>query len=319
MIRILKNNNGVIEEGTFDSIRSLNVDWIDCQAPSDRDFELIAQKTKLPKERLKHYLDEDARPHVLETKDFSLIVFAAPVLKDNKVRKTTITLFLFGSNNILTLHPHHVEALTRIEHWLKQGNASILENPSRFIFNLLDEIITDYFTYIEHEEERIDALEKDVFLKPTKTDITRIFENKKNLIYIHRALVANREVIISIEKGYLSRISKSELSRYRFIYNDLVQLTDMGETYREVLTGVLEIYLSSISNNLNVVVKRLTGWGSLILIPTLIASIYGMNFHPTSPFNMPELNWRYGYLFSIGLMAVAVIILYTYFKKKDWI
>jgi magnesium transporter len=137
---------------------------------------------------------------------------------------------------------------------------------------------------------------------------------------VHKALTANREVVVNIEKGYLSRIDKEEEAKYKFIYNDIVQLIDMNETYRDVLTGALEIYLTTISNNLNHTVKRLTAWGSLILIPTLIASIYGMNFHDTaSPFNMPELQWKYGYFFALGLMALSTILLYFYFRKKDWI
>ena len=320
MIRILKNNKGIIEEASFESIKSLDVDWIDCQAPTDRELDLIAKKTNLPRGRLLHYLDEDARPHVLETKTFSLILFAAPILQVHQLRKTTIALFLFGSNNILTLHPKPVVALTRIEHVLKQGNAAFLEDTSHFVYNVLDEIITDYFAFLEQQAEYIDALERNVFLKPDRSQVNKIFESKKNLIYIHRALVANREVIIGIEKGYLSRMKKTALAHFGFLYNDLLQLIDIGETYRDVLTGVLEIYLSSISNNLNHIVKRLTGWGSLILIPTLIASIYGMNFHETtSPYNMPELNWEYGYFFALGFMVVSVVLLYFYFKRKDWI
>ena len=86
------------------------------------------------------------------------------------------------------------------------------------------------------------------------------------------------------------------------------------------MTGALEILLTTISNNLNHTVKRLTAWGSLIMIPTLIASIYGMNFHDTaSPFNMPELQWKYGYFFALGLMIVSAVALYYYFKRKGWL
>ena len=104
MIRILKNNKGVVEEATFDVIQSLDVDWIDCQAPTDKELVLIAKKTKLPKQRLLHYLDEEARPHVLETKEFSLIMFAAPVIHDHQLRKTSIAIFLFGANNMIGCH-----------------------------------------------------------------------------------------------------------------------------------------------------------------------------------------------------------------------
>ncbi len=320
MFQILQNHNGKVKHVTFNDIQSLDVDWIDCYNPDEKELALLAKKTKLPIERLETYLHDDARPHVLEMKHFSLIAFAAPVLVEGKIRKTIISIFLFGDNNILTLHKEKIDALDRVHQLVKEGNLNLLENPSHFLFSLLDEVVNDYFTLLERLQEDVDLLEEQIIQNPKVTHTELILNFKKNVIFVHKALTPNREVIVNIEKGYLSRINKDEIVKYRFIYNDIVQLIDMNETYREVLTGALEIYLTTISNNLNHTVKRLTAWGSLILIPTLIASIYGMNFHdPSSPYNMPELGWKYGYFYALALMVVSVVSLYYYFKKKQWV
>ena len=137
---------------------------------------------------------------------------------------------------------------------------------------------------------------------------------KKVLIYFHRSLIANREVIAGIEKEYLNEIKKKELKRFRELYNDVIQLIDMSETYREILTGSLDMYLSTISNNMNLSMKRLTVYATFILLPTLISGLYGMNFR-----YMPELYWPWGYWYALGLMALSVILLFIFFKKKKWI
>jgi len=93
----------------------------------------------------------------------------------------------------------------------------------------------------------------------------------------------------------------------------------MVGTYRDILTGTLDIYLSSISNNLNQVMKTLTIVASFVLIPTLISGIYGMNFSNASPYNMPELFWKYGYFFALGLMLASMILTYVFFRKKGWL
>ena len=98
------------------------------------------------------------------------------------------------------------------------------------------------------------------------------------------------------------------------MYDDITQLIDMETTYRDILTGTLDIYMSAVSNNMNVVVKKMTAYGSLILVPTLISGIYGMNFR-----HMPELGWGYGYYLALLMMLISVVILYYYFDKNDWI
>jgi magnesium transporter len=142
------------------------------------------------------------------------------------------------------------------------------------------------------------------------------------LIHIHKALIANRDVISAIEKRYLEEFKDEDLRSFRDLYHDTAQLIDLVSTSRDVLTSILDMYLSSVSNNMNKVVKTLTALSAFVLIPTLIASIYGMNFHGgdgAHPWNMPELYWQHGYLFALGLIALSFIGTFIYFKKKDWL
>ena len=103
------------------------------------------------------------------------------------------------------------------------------------------------------------------------------------------------------------------------MYNDVTQLIDTEGTYRDILTGTLDVYLSSVSNNLGQVMKTLTVISAFVLIPTLITGIYGMNFSKASQYNMPELYWQYGYFFALGLMLISMIVAFVFFKRKGWL
>ena len=170
---------------------------------------------------------------------------------------------------------------------------------------------------MEHIEEEIDQIEDAVMDNPRKATIEKIFSTKKTLIFFHKALTANREVITSIEKEYVKDIDKNNIKRFRALYSDITQLIDSAGTYRDILTGTLEIYLSSVSNNLNQVMKTLTIVASFVMVPTLISGIYGMNF-AYIPEMHTALGEKYGYYFALGLMALSIGLMYAYFRRKGW-
>ena len=187
------------------------------------------------------------------------------------------------------------------------------ENTTHFLYILLDEIINTYFSILNDYEDEIDILEDKVFHRPQKKEVKKIFEIKKTLIYFNKSISANREVITAIEKEYSHAIKKSHIRHFRNLYSDLTQLIDVIGTYRDILTGTLDIYLTSITHNLDIVIKRLTVYATYILVPTLISGIYGMNFRW-----MPETSWKYGYFFALALMGFSVLMLHFLFKKADW-
>ena len=224
-----------------------------------------------------------------------------------------------NKNNIITISLKETDAIRKIKQLIDSKKMDVHDKGiSFFTYRLLDEVLDAYFSVLDTIEERIDLIEDHVIEKPDKISVRNIFSVKKTLIYFHKALAANREVISSIEKEYVSNIDKKNIKRFRALYNDVTQLIDTEGTYRDILTGTLDVYLSSVSNNLNKVLKTLTIGASFILIPTLISGIYGMNFSSNSPWNMPELYWQYGYFFALGFMVLSVVASYLFFKKKGW-
>ena len=137
---------------------------------------------------------------------------------------------------------------------------------------------------------------------------------KKALVFYRKDLAANREVISSIEKEYAENLDKNLLSKFRLHYADLSSLHDSVSIYHDILSTATEVHLSIVSNNLNLTMKKMTSWGAIILVPSLIAGIYGMNFA-----HLPLSGTPAGFWVLLGLMAAAVVGLVHYFKKQDWL
>ncbi len=315
MLKVQVLKRGGVSWGSLSDVKpSSKFIWIDALKPSKHDIEKISEATKIPIEDLEEASDEDERPRVFDADFYSYIVFRAPLVEKKGVKVASIAMF-FYKNMVVTLRNFDHDAFKTFYGLTEEKRKFIYQRGvSYFIFRLLDEVLGDYFGLLDSAEEKIEKIETKVFRRPDKSTVRDIFQLKKTLIYFHKALAANRDVISSIEKEYVKNIEKSQLKRFRNLYHDIAELIDIQGTYMDILTGALDIYLSSVSNNINIVMKRMTALGSFVLIPTLISGIYGMNFK-----HMPELYWTYGYFFAIGIMLFAIIFSYIYFKRKDWL
>jgi magnesium transporter len=317
MIKILNYKKDRIVQGKLQDIcHPKNFTWADVYEPTKKELKRIADISKIPMDDLKITLEEDQRPKVIDIEGpFSLIIFGTASFEKDEVTTTPMFIYVSKKHNcVITVRNKETKSIKKLEKLIETKNSLFQRGSSFFVYRLLDEILNIYFEVLDDIENRIDQIEDKVVKTPKIDIVEKIFETKKTLIYFTKTMSANREVIASVEKEYLSEIDKKRARQFRTLYNDTVQLVDMSSTYRDILTGTLDTYLSSISNNLNKIMKTLTVGASFILIPTLIASIYGMNFQ-----GMPELYWKYGYLFSIGLMILSVSATYIFFKKKKWI
>ncbi len=321
MLRVYKVQKGGVNAGSLNDLGSSSICWADCVNPTKKELKDISEKAKIPLNELKKVLDENERPKVSDLDNYSLMIVRTPIIEQDEILTTPLSIFISkDKNNIITITLKETNTIRRIKQLIDSKKIDMHgKGISFFTYRLLDEVLGAYFLVLDKLEEKIDMIEDHVIEKPDKISVRNIFSVKKTLIYFHKALTANREVISSIEKEYVADIDKKNVKRFRALYNDVTQLIDTEGTYRDILTGTLDVYLSSVSNNLNKVMKTLTIGASFILIPTLIASIYGMNFVNNSPWNMPELYWQYGYPFALGFMVLSVVATYIFFKRKGWL
>ena len=291
--------------------------WVDVFKPSEKELKFISDNLGVSLKDLSASLSKEQRPKVVEDLEgpFDLIVFGAPSFEEEVITTTPVFIYTSKKHNfVVTIRNADTKSISRLKEGIGAKKYLFCKGSSYFIYRLLDEIINTYFNVLDEVEDKVESTEESMIDNHDMDVVKGIFKIKKTLIYFTKSLAANREVIASIEKEYLPEIDRKTAKSFRTLYNDTVQLIEMSSTHREILTGLLEVQLSAISNDLNKVMKTLTVGATYILIPTLIASIYGMNFK-----YMPELGWKHGYLFAIGVMVVSMLATHAYFKKKKWI
>ena len=180
-------------------------------------------------------------------------------------------------------------------------------------YALIDAVVDNYFLVLETMGEEIEDLEDQLLNNPTPRILEYVHRLKQELIYLRKGVWPLREVINGLLKSNPERIKKETEIFLRDVYDHTIQVIETVETYRDMVAGLQDLYLSSVSNKMNEVMKVLTIIATLFIPLTFIAGIYGMNFEV-----MPELKWKYGYFAVWGVIIIIGIIMVVYFKKKKW-
>jgi magnesium transporter len=187
------------------------------------------------------------------------------------------------------------------------------------VYAILDSIVDSYFPVLEEFGERLETLEDAIVLHPDRETISRLHDIKRDLLIMRRATWPLRDAINTLLRDPLKLIGQETLFYMRDCYDHLVQVIDLEENYRELASDLMDIYLSSISNKMNEIMKVLTIIATIFIPLTFIAGVYGMNFNTgASPLNMPELNWVFGYPMVLLLMAAVAGGMLLYFRRRGW-
>jgi len=181
-------------------------------------------------------------------------------------------------------------------------------------YALIDAIVDGYFTVLEGFGERMVDVEEDLTLTPDQSSLHLLIGMKKEIIYLRKAVWPLREAISFLERGDSDLLQDATRVYFRDVYDHTVQVIDTVETYRDLLSGMLDLYLSSISNRTNEVMKFLTVIGTIFMPLTFLVGVYGMNFK-----FFPELEWKYGYFLLWGVMVAVALQMVSYFRKKRWL
>ncbi|MEY2397489.1 MAG: magnesium transporter [Actinomycetota bacterium] len=181
---------------------------------------------------------------------------------------------------------------------------------------VLDDIVDGYFTALDASEDRIEALEDQVFgVGVREIEIQqRLFDIRRDLVAFRRKVVPLRDVLAGLLRGEVTNIDAAAFTLLQDVYDHLLRSVDTIDSHRELMGNAVDAHLAIISNRMNEVMKRMTSWGALLFGATLIAGIYGMNFE-----HMPELHWQYGYPYALALMATMTVGGWWYFRRRDWL
>jgi magnesium transporter len=232
-----------------------------------------------------------------------------------------LSLFL-GSNFVLTFQERPgwdcLEPVRdRIRKKLTQVRSA---GPGYLAYSLLDAVIDQYFPVLETYGERLELLEDHIIEQPGRGVVGDVHQMKRELLHVRRLIWPQREALNTLVRDRTPHIDDETRLYLRDCYDHAVRIIDLVETHREVCSDLMDLYLSSVSNRMNEVMKVLTVISTLFIPLTFIVGVYGMNFNTqASSLNMPELNWPFGYPLVIAIMAVITIGQFMFFRRKGWI
>lgn len=233
---------------------------------------------------------------------------------------TTQLSICLGKDFVLTFQENAGRVAGSVRHRLTSSSGGMnAHGPDYLAYAILDAAIDAFFPLLEVYGENLEALEADVIANPEVNQMARIHDLKRNLLTARRALWPQREMLNAIAREETPFVSSDTKLFLRDCYDHTIQLIDMIETGREIASGLVDIQLSSQNNRMNEIMKVLTVIATIFIPLSFVAGVYGMNFDTTSPWNLPELHWRYGYPAVLALMLAIAGGLLLWFRRKGWI
>ena len=233
---------------------------------------------------------------------------------DGDIKIEQVSLIL-GENFVISFQEKEGDIFNHVRERIRNGKGRIRNMKADYLaYSLLDAVVDNYFFILEKSGEKIEELEDKVVLQPKPETLQEIHKLKRGMIFLRRSVWPLREVISNLERGESALIQESTRIYLRDVYDHTIQVIDSVETFRDMLSGMHDTYLSSISNRMNEIMKVLTIIATIFIPLTFVAGIYGMNFK-----FMPELDWRWGYFAVWSIMVAVAVLMIFYFKKKKWL
>ncbi|WP_179334608.1 magnesium/cobalt transporter CorA [Winogradskyella costae] len=295
-----------------DSVTWINIDGLN----SLSEIENIGKQYELHPLVLEDIVNTTQRPKIDEYDDYLFIVLKMLYYdKDENVVIEQVSLVL-GKNYVLSFQESEGDVFDTVRERIRHGNGRIRSLKSDYLlYALIDAVVDHYFSIIETLGNKIEDLENDLFEGNAKDNINiEVQQLKREILKVRRAIFPLREIINRIEKGEHPLIYKRTITYYRDIYDHLIQVSENIDIYREMIWSLMDMYMSTISNRMNEVMKVLTIMSSIFIPLTFLAGIYGMNFE-----YIPELKYHNGYFILLGVMFVMFILMLVYFKRKKWL
>jgi magnesium transporter len=231
-----------------------------------------------------------------------------------KITAEQVSLII-GSNYVISFQETPEDVFNPIRDRLRSSSGRIRKKGADYLaYTLIDTIVDNYFVILETLGEKVEDLEDELLRYPGEKTMLAIHNLKRDMIFLRRSVWPLREVTGFLERGESKLIHKTTRIYLRDVYDHTIQVVDNIETSRDILSGMLDIYLSTLSNRTNSVMKVLTIIATIFMPLTFIAGVYGMNFE-----NMPELQWNWGYPLIMLFMTVIALSMLAFFKKKKWI
>ncbi len=323
-ITVVDYNMEFIEEQIVSSIDDIKINienesviWINIEGLKDiKLIEAVGKKFNIHDLVLEDILNTHQRPKFEEYDDYLYIVLKALTLEDKKlnVNYEQISILIL-KNLVITFKEWEDDVFLPIIQRLNTNKGRLRSSgPDYLAYAIMDAVVDQNFVLLEYFDDIIDEVEEELLGDPSAETLITIQQIKRELIYIRKSISPLRELISAILRSETTLILEKTHIYFRDLYDHSIRIMESVESYRDIVTGLLDIYISSISNKMNEVMKILTIFASIFIPLTFIAGIYGMNFE-----YMPELHMKWAYPALWVAFVVIIVGLLYYFRKKRWL
>ncbi len=292
-----------------------NVVWADVADPTSEDFLELAEEFGFHPLSIEDCRNAHQRPKIEEYPGYYFIVLYEPELagEHDNLELRELNIFL-GANFLVTVHSRPIRAVKTAGRLWREWTDRAEHGAGMLAYLLIDSIVDDYMPLLDILSDRMDELEDQIFGDFKPESMQEIFRIKKQLLYLRRSITPLRDVFNTMLRREQPIFARETHVYFQDVFDHIIRVADTIDVLRDMLGATMDAYLSVSGNRMNMVMKRLTSIATILMSVTLIAGIYGMNFD-----FMPELKWRYGYIFALLSIVGVGFGLYVYLKKADWL
>ncbi len=288
--------------------------WIDFDSPSEDENRLLTDFFHFHPLAVEDAIAHIHHPKLDDYQNYLFLIMHELKSELNREEPETVEVDIFlGSHFLVTYHSQPLHCIQTLKNTLDKNPALLQKTPDFLLHFLLDSMVDSFLPVLDALEERMEAVEEEVLAKAPRKSLDEILSLKRQLMKIRRFSVLQREVLRLLSSGEHTLIHPDLLMYYRDVYDHLVRISDLSESYRDILSSVLEGYLTTISNRLNEVMKVLTIIATIMMPLTLITGIYGMNFPA-----MPLQDSPAGFWIVMAGMGVLSILMLVIFRRAGW-
>ncbi|HXV28359.1 MAG TPA: magnesium/cobalt transporter CorA [bacterium] len=289
--------------------------WVDLENPDEFESDTLVEIFNFHPLAVEDCLLDVTSPKVDDYEEYLFLVAnAVDSSASDQFQTVDLNIFL-GKNYVVTFHKTRIKSVELIRDGLqKKSDILIGHEPDLLVYALLDHLVDNYLPILDHYDRKIDALEEEIFNNSAKDHLSEAMQIKRDIYNLRRAVSPQRDLLYSLSRTPNALIKPTHMVYFRDVYDHLFRIYGMTEGYHETLSGLLQVYFSYQSNRLNEKINRMTVLATLTMPAVIVASIYGMNFK-----HMPELDWAYGYHFSLGLIIFISLSMLILMKFKKWI
>ncbi len=321
IIRVTVLSGDAIRQGGVELIDGWSSDgaeklWVDIQEPTEADLEALLEKRfGFHELAAEDSMSTTTLPKYDRFKNYDFFIFRAVDVNLNDHGSQTYKLAAFlAANFLFTVHREPMLAVDDVTKRLP-ADRRILGNGTDFLlYAIVDQMVDAHFPLLERIEECVDTLQETIFQSARPEHLDELLHLKRDINVLRRQSMPQRELLNQLSRGDAQFIASDHLIYFRDLYDHMFRISETIDVERDMMAGTMEAYLSVVANRTNEIMKVLTVFSAIMLPLTLIAGVYGMNFAL-----LPELHWRFGYWYALGLMATTASFMLFWFWRRGWI